>query len=462
MKSLARKGRVAALAVLVAAIGSGARGAGSDAAGPGCDETRPAIAHHAEAEVLDPQPANAPIPCMTITGNAIEAATIGVTRTNTVFFASIEAIPLGANRTLVEPSIVARSRDLGATWENRVPGVLPFSIHGSLSTWLHVDHTTSRVWYATPTAPCGATVSWSDDDGETWGQHPNVGCPGQGATDLVEGPPPAGAAPTKGYPHVVYYCANAAEVPLGDASILMCYKSRDGGTTWRWIGSTPDPIPAAEGCSPTDLRRTRGGGVGPDGVLYFPTMNCGDTMLGIAVSSDEGATWTRKDVVATTIEDLYPPAIGIDTDNNLYIAWLGPGEKPYLVRSADRGVTWSDPLMIGAPGVSSFRRLGIVARSPGHIVVSYLGTAANGVNAYITESRDALGADPIFWSAAANDPSAPVYSIGSESFGNRIQLLRPDIADDGTTWAAFHCYNTAPLCPDGQRLGLVARLLRRP
>jgi hypothetical protein len=411
---------------------------------------------------LELQPADAPIPCMTVAGNAIEAATIGVTRTNTVFFASIEQFPLGSNRTLVEPSVVARSKDLGASWEIRVPGILPVSQHGSLSTWLSVDPVTSRVWYATPTLPCGATVSWSDDDGQTWGQYPNVGCPAQGAAALIEGPPPAGAAPTQGYPHVVYYCANAAEVPLGSSSVLMCYKSRDGGKTWLWIGSTPDPIPAAQGCSQTDLRRTRAGAVGPDGVLYFPTMSCANDMLGIAISSDEGTTWTRKDAVATTIEDLYPPAMGIDTNNNLFVAWLGQGGRPYLTVSTDKGTTWNDPMMIGAPGVTSFHRLGIVARSPGHIVVSYLGTASNGVNAYITESRNALDPDPIFWSAAVNPPSMPVYSTGSETFGNRIQFLRGHIADDGTPWAAFHCYNTAPLCPDGQRLGITGRLFHQP
>jgi hypothetical protein len=36
--------------------------------GPGCDPSRPAIAHYASGVVLDPQPANGPVPCGVYTG----------------------------------------------------------------------------------------------------------------------------------------------------------------------------------------------------------------------------------------------------------------------------------------------------------------------------------------------------------------------------------------------------------
>ena len=419
----------------------------------GCDSHRPAVAHHAGGATVPAK--TAPVPCMTVTGDAIEGATVGVTKSGTVFFASIEQDPDGV-RTIVDPSVLARSTDQGQSWSNVVPGGLPRSPHGSLSTWLRVDPRTSRVWYATPTAPCGATVSWSDDDGETWATTPNIGCPAQGGVAMIEGPPPADGERPTAYPHVVYYCANAQD---GEESFLACHKSLDGGRSWALTGSSPDPVPAQEGCAPQQLRTTRGGEVGPDGVLYFPTFSCDDRSLGIAVSKDEGGTWTRSKALDAEIQDLYPPAIGIDTDGNLYIAWKGAGGLPYLTVSRDRGKSWRTPMMIAPPGVDSMRRLGIVARQPGHILVSYLASTDAGASfdAYMTQSRNAADPQPTFWSAAVNDPASSVLNQGaSELYANRIQLLRGHIADDGTAWAGFHCYETE-LCP-GKRLGLAAQL----
>jgi hypothetical protein len=421
----------------------------------GCDPARPAVAHRAGAEALPVASDRAPVPCMTMTGDAIEGATVGVTRSGAVFFASIEQRPDGV-RTIVDPSVLARSTDQGRSWHNVVPSALPNSPHGSLSTWLRVDPRTSRVWYATPTAPCGATVSWSDDDGATWTTTPNIGCPAQGGVAMIEGPAPAGGAQPTGYPHVVYYCANAQD---GEESFLACHKSLDGGRSWQLTGSSPDPVPAQEGCSPEHLRTTRGGEVGPDGVLYFPTFSCDSRTLGIAVSGDEGRTWSRSKALDAEIQDLYPPALAIDTGGNLYIAWRGAGALPYLTVSTDRGQSWGAPMMLAPPGVDTMRRLGIVAREEGHILVSYLASTDGGASfdAYMTESRNAAGPDPTFWSAAVNHPDTSVLNRGaSETFANRIQLLRGHIADDGTAWAGFHCYETQ-LCP-GKRVGLAAQL----
>ena len=421
----------------------------------GCDPKRPAVAHRPGATKITVDSARAPVPCVTVAGNAIEGATIGVTRSGTVFFASIEQNPDG-RRVIVDPSVVARSTDGGQSWQNIVPGGGPISPHGSLSTWLRVDHRTSRLWYATPAAPCGGTVSWSDDDGRTWGHTPNIGCPAQGGVGFMEGPAPAGTEAPRGYPHVVYYCANAQD---GDESVLVCHKSLDGGRGWSQAGTTPDPVPAQQGCPPQHLRTTRAGEVGPDGVLYFPTWGCDDRSIGLAVSSDQGRTWTRRHALDAEVQDIYPPAMAIDADGTLYIAWKGAHGLPYLVVSRDKGRSWTPPAMIAPPGVDSMRRLGIVARGSGHVVVSYLASTDEGASydAYMTVSRNAADREPTFWSAPVNHPASSVLNRGaSESFAERIQLLRGHIADDGTPWAAFHCFDTA-LCP-GRRLGLAAAL----
>jgi hypothetical protein len=434
--------------------------------GPGCDPARSAIAHRAGGVALKPQPTGAPTPCMTFTGPTTDSAAIGVTETGTVFYGPIEQQdpnPVPAPEKILMPTIVARSTDLGASWERIVPdsGGLPASTHGGLTDWLSVDPETSRVWYATPAAPCGATASWSDDEGATWGYNPNTGCPAQGANALIEGPAPQGGEQPTGYRHVVYYCANAGEVPLGDQSYLACYVSRDGGASFAYAGGTPDQIPPRAECGDV-VRETRVGTVGRDGNLYFPQNVCGDgTALRLAISDDEGASWHYLPIMETEIQDLYPPAIAADADNNLFLAWKGAGALPFLTISRDQGVSWSPPLQVGAPGVTQIRRLALSARGPGHIEVSYLGSTDAGAtfNAYITESRNALDATPTFWSASVNDPSTPV-ALGTETgtFGDRIQFLNNMIGPDGTPWAAFHCARTV-LCPDA-RVGIAGRLAR--
>jgi hypothetical protein len=462
--------RIGALLATLALIGAPPATGKPRSAGAGCDPSRPALAHHAGGAVLRPQPSGAPIPCMSFTGPTTDSAAIGVTGAGSVFYGPIEQLdpnPVPAPAKIVTPTIVARSKDQGASWERVVPAMAgdPASPHGAAIDWLSVDPDTSRIWYATPTLPCGASLSWSDDGGGSWSDLPNIGCPAQGANVLMEGPPPAGGAQPSGYPHVVYYCANAGEIPLGQQSFLVCHKSLDGGASFQNTLASPDKVPPRSECGNV-VRETRPGAVGRDGVLYFPQNVCeAGTELRLAVSKDEGASWDYKPIMKTEIQDLYPPALAVDADNDLFLAWKGTGGLPYLIVSRDQGTSWSAPMNVGAPGVGQIRRLALTARDPGHISISYLGSTDGGktFNAYISESSNALAAQPTFWSAPVNDPAKPV-ALGTESstFGDRIQFLTGTIGPDGTPWAAFHCART-DLCPD-KRVGIAGRLAepRRP
>src|SRR5205823_10504692 len=140
---------------------------------------------------------------------------------------------------------------------------------------------------------------------------------------------------------VVYYCANANDVV---ASHLWCYRSLDGGATFAFVGSFPDP-PRPSGCS--EHHPSRPGAVGPDGVLYFPTILCG--ALGVAISRDEGTTWRFRSIVASGLQDIYTAGTALDAQGNLYMAFIGPGTLPYLTTSRDHGASWSTPVMVAAP-----------------------------------------------------------------------------------------------------------------
>jgi hypothetical protein len=410
---------------------------------------------------------------MTLVGRAVESATIGVTRSGTVFFAPRDdnSSPPPQN-TLQGPEFVVRSQNLGKTWTAVNSGGT--TTGGLVPPWMSVDPVTSRVWFLT-TLPGleGARLSWSDDDGRHWRTNPAVGCRGPGATmclgegseKVLEGPTPRGGAKPRGYPHVVYYCGNGGldTVP----TTLACYRSLNGGSTFSRTAGVPDPPARAGACGVDHVARP--GVAGPDGDLYFPLDLCGD--LGIAISRDEGATWHRRMIARTRIRDLYTTSVATDSAGDVYVAWLastgtaGPGVSgrglPFVIFSRNHGRTWSKPMMVGAPGVRQALHVAVTAADPGHVAISYLGSRSGaadaGFSGYLTESFDALARRPVFWSAVVNRPADPLYpGAHRETFGDRLFFIADAFGPDGTPWAAFHCLDE-PSCPSG-RIGVAARL----
>jgi len=392
------------------------------------------------------------VPCATFVGTTSEAASVGVTRSGSVFYAPLlENTSPPPQNTLQGPEWVVRSRDLGATWTKLDSGSPTTA--DLVPPWMSVDPKTSRIWFTT-TLPglCGARVSWSDDDGDHWQTGAGVRCPSQGGQKLLEGPPPASGARPVGYPHVVYYCANEFDPA---PSHLWCYKSLDGGQTFDFTGAFPDPA-RPHGC--TERHPSRPGVVGPDGVLYFPTILCGT--LGVSISRDEGASWQFRPDVAPDLQDIYTTGTAADRHGDLYFAYRGPRGLPYLTTSTDHGATWSAPVMIAAPGVQAVRRVAVAVRRRGEVALAYLGaTDGTHFNGYITQSHNVLSGRPRFWSASVNDPSQPlVNAADSETFGDRFFYGGAAFAPHGTVWAGFHCAKTNA-CP-GRRIGVVGRLTK--
>jgi hypothetical protein len=292
-----------------------------------------------------------------------------------------------------------------------------------------------------------------------------VGCPGQGSEKILEGPPPRGGAKPHGYPHVVYYCGNGG-LDLGPTT-LACYRSLDGGRSFAPIAHAPDPgSPKPGECNVNHVARP--GAAGADGDLYFTLDLCGN--LGIAISRDEGATWTHKPIARTSIQDVHTTSVATDASGNVYVSWVakrGVGQGvdgrglPYVVFSRNHGRTWSRPLMVAAPGVRQVIHTAVAATGSGHIAVSYLGATSAATSAnfsgYITESADMLVRRPVFLSAAVNSPRDPLYpGSHAETFGDRLFFIGDAFGPDGTPWAAFQCaYERA--CP-GERVGVAARL----
>jgi hypothetical protein len=404
---------------------------------------------------------------MTLVGRAVESATIGVTRSGAVLFAPRDdntAAP--PQNTLQGPEFVVRSRDLGRTWRALSSGGP--TTGGLVPPWMSVDPVTSRIWFLTTLKGLqGARLSWSDDDGRHWRTNPAVGCHGtsclgQGGERVLEGPAPRGGARPHGYRHVVYYCANGGS-DLGPTT-LACYRSLDGGRSFAPVRGVPDPPGRAGACGINHVARP--GVAGPDGDLYFTLDLCGN--LGISISRDEGATWTRRQIARTTVRDVYTTSVATDSAGDVYVAWLaatgsaGAGVAarglPYLVVSRDHGRTWSRPAMVAAPGVRQALHVAVAAAGRGRVAISYLGSRSTasgaGFSGYITESFDVLARRPILWSAPVNRPARPIYSgAHHETFGDRLFFAGDAFGPDGTPWAAFHC-----LCRGG-RIGVAGRLV---
>jgi hypothetical protein len=68
--------------------------------------------------------------------------------------------------------------------------------------------------------------------------------------------------------------------------------------------------------------------------------------------------------------------------------------------------------MVAAPGTFNVQRPAIAAGAEGQVALTYYATTsptAELANAYITQTADALDAQPLFYSGALNPPAAPVY-----------------------------------------------------
>ena len=236
-----------------------------------------------------------------------------------------------------------------------------------------------------------------------------------------------------------------ASVPVtsetGDASLLtLCYgnaradgqaclRSVDGGLTFQPAGSIPP-----DGCPP--------GSAGPlfghlaadaRGTLYLGRISCRRPV--IAISADEGVTWTEH-VIGPEGWNGYPElAVAVDDDGAIYGLWVSTDRLPYLATSVDGGSTWTPPVLVAAPGVTEVNLVVLEAGAGGRVAIGalvstdapagikppvavecrQLGPCTDAVfyedvtwHASLSLTTDALAQAPTFVSAILNDPASPI------------------------------------------------------
>jgi hypothetical protein len=363
-------------------------------------------------------------------GREAAEPTLGVNKNGTGFFAaaSFDSFAPG----VLPRTVVMRSRDGGKSWEGVSPPLpdplkseAPFN--GDPMLYVDADHGAAGRVFSLDTYDAGCMwLTFSDDEGQSWGRNPVVCDPG--VTDhqtIFAGPPTPDLKPAADllYGKVIYTCYNTV-------AASPCLRSLDGGQTFTkaglpYLGMEPDN-PGTFGfdgvedlCGGLTAHvRTDG-----DGRVFLPAGRC--ALPSVAISEDDGVTWQRvlvnRDVLLPHTEagdDFeHETPVAADAAGNLYMVWYDHNDRlPYLSVSRDHGRTWSAPLMIGPPGVQEVNFPTIDAGDVGRIVVHFPGSVvANRAdsqrpwNLYDVVSTNTLDADPLFVFAAANDPAQPIH-----------------------------------------------------
>jgi hypothetical protein len=423
---------------------------------PGCAAERVAIAHHANGT---PAAWDGPLPvgCLVHTGVDSSEPTLGVASDGTLFHypaAVIDRDTPAANGVRFLTG-VARSEDAGASWRVLLPTAGPVAPTHQASTdpYFYLDPRTDRIWADDLSAATCSVLSWSDDRGETWTNSLN-GCAEFDHQTLFAGPPVASA--TVGYPDILYRCSINLVMLSGGSTTTTCTKSLDGGLTDSLTGAPPFVT------DPADLPNVCDGAVGhgivdDHGTLYLPKGRCPNPWL--AVSKDEGNSWTRVQVAGNGMPGSWETGfehdagVGVDPAGNVYYAWIAADRMPYLAVSRDGGATWSAPIAVAPPGLREANLPALAVGGTGKLALAYFGSydspgapwdrAAYGDTSWhqvITLSVDALADDPTFLTATANDPADPV-ARGECAIGRCNDAVKDFIhavvGPEGTPWVSL-------------------------
>jgi uncharacterized repeat protein (TIGR01451 family) len=426
----------------------------AEATPPGCELTRPAVAYYpgdSGVTVL-----SAPlVPCRYDTGARAMEPSLGFTRDGRVIYQGWE-LQAGSAGGVPPRPVVRRSDHAYTNWED----VSPLGPTESLDPFLTVDENTGRIfsvnWLGNSEPNC-ATVSHSDDGGDSWVSSP-LACSGFDGESIGVGPPVSSV--TVDYPNIVYYCTGATLGSSPPATSPICSKSLDGGMTFVPTGMPPFPIASGE----EDEFGPWAGNpvVGSDGTVYVPKRSGGQPE--VAISHDEGLNWTPVQA-ADNGSSGAATRMAIDDSGNLYYAWTADDHMPYLASSRDEGVTWSPPIQIAPPGLREAALPRPAATGNGRVVVAFLGSTNSPAvppwyafcnellgecddgayadttwNGYMTLVGDGLASHPRLQTATVNPPDQPLFVGGCSADGGckaDLDFVDARFDPDGQPWGAF-------------------------
>ena len=190
-----------------------------------------------------------------------------------------------------------------------------------------------------------SALAFTDNDGANWTisqgsginsgvDHQTVG--GGPYARNIDGTLKGGAIQRPGpngqiYPHAVYYASQ-------DVGLAEIARSDDGGFTF----GVAIPMWTLAQCDGLHGHIK----VAPDGTIYVPNKSCGGKQ-GVAVSTDNGVSWTISTVEGSTPGDT-DPSVGIGADGTVYFGFADGDGRARVAVSHNRGASWEHVQDVGA------------------------------------------------------------------------------------------------------------------
>ncbi|HET7577946.1 MAG TPA: CARDB domain-containing protein [Bacillales bacterium] len=317
-----------------------------------------------------------------------------------------------------------------ATWKDVSAGLPECTAEESLDPILFTDHQTGRTFESQLLAnpAVNSLTCFSDDDGNTWTPGEGGGI-GSGVDHQTVGGGPfanTGIGPVTDYPHAVYHCSQ-------DIATALCSISRDGGLTFE----PAIPVYTLEDCGGLHGHVK----VGPQGTVYLPNSHCNGKQA-VAVSTDNGQTWTVQRDPDSTAAIGSDPSVGIGSNGSVYLGYQNGDGHARIAVSHDHGQTWKYDQDVGAQlGIKNTVFPAVVAGDDDRAAFAFLGTTTGGDYQasdfsgvwylYVSTTYDG-GQHWITVNATPNDPvqRGPICTGGTSCSNARNLLDFMDITID--------------------------------
>jgi hypothetical protein len=231
---------------------------------------------------------------------------------------------------------------------------------------IHYNHRQTGRTFESQLTGVDSFTCYTDNDGASWSPSQGGGIPSGVDHQTIGGGPYSpngiGALPASAYPNAVYYCSQ-------DIATAFCAVSRDGGVTF----GAGVPTYSLLDCGGIHGHVK----VAPDGTAYLPNRSCGATAA-VAVSTDNGTSWTVRNVPGTSASDA-DPSVGIGANGTVYFGSVGSDGEPAVATSTDQGKTWANGQHVGTEfGIKNAVFPTVVAGDDDRAAFAFLGTTTDG------------------------------------------------------------------------------------